>query len=56
MRKRVWVPAAVGVVTFAYFFTGRDYPLVLALLVGAAVMLLGWASVRTWDQLRGLRR
>ncbi len=56
MRKRVWVPAAAGVVAFAFFYTGRDYPLELALLVGAAVMFLGWASLRTWDQLRGLRR
>lgn len=56
MRKRLWVPAAAGVVAFVYFYTGRHYPLELALLVGAAMMFLGWASVRTWDQLRSLRR
>lgn len=56
MRRRVWVSAAIGVISFVYFYTGRDYPLELALLVGAALMLLCWVGIGTWEQLRGLRR
>ncbi len=56
MRRRVWVSAAIGVISFVYFYAGRDYPLELALLVGAALMLLCWVGIGTWEQLRGLRR
>ena len=45
------VPLAGGVLGFAYCLLGRDYPFRLALMVGAAVMFLGIAVVRTWERM-----
>lgn len=56
MPKRVWASAAIGVAALLYFHLGRGYPLELAALMGAALMMFSWASVRTWEQLRRGRR
>ena len=56
MSKKVLIAAAAGVAGFVYFSTMREYPFQLALLMGAAMMFLAWAAVRTWEGLRGLTR
>lgn len=56
MSKQVLIAAAAGIAGFVYFSTMREYPFQLALLMGAAMMFLGWAAARTWEGLRGLTR
>ncbi len=55
-RLGVFLPLAAGVGGFLYFAFGREYPFELALLMGAALMLLSWAGVRTFAGLRDLNR
>ena len=52
-RLRSFIPLAAGVVGFFYFVYGRDYPFKLALPMGAALMVLGIAGLRTWERMRG---
>jgi hypothetical protein len=53
---QVLIAAAAGIAGFLYFSTIRGYPFQLAMLMGAAMMFLGWAGARTWKGLRGLAR
>ncbi len=55
-RLGVLLPLVAGVAGFLYFAFGRGYPFQLALLMGAALMLLGWAGARTFQGLRDLNR
>ena len=54
LRPRVVVPLTGGLLGFFYFAYARDYPFRLALLMGAALMVLGWVAVRTWERVRDL--
>jgi len=49
-RLRPLIPLAAGVAGFLYFVYGREYPFKLALLMGAALMVLGIAALRTWQR------
>lgn len=51
---RVVVPLAGGILGFFYFAYARDYPFKLALIMGAALMILGWVAVRTWERVRDM--
>lgn len=51
-RLRPLIPLAAGVAGFLYFVNGRDYPFKWALLMGAALMVLGIAALRTWERMR----
>ena len=51
-RLRTIVVFAGGMLAFLYCLYGRDYPVRLALMVGAAVMFLGFAAIRTWERMR----
>lgn len=53
-RLRVLAPFAAGLAAFFYFAYLRDYPLRLAMVMGAAMMFLGWGAVRTWERMRDL--
>ena len=55
VRLGVALPLLAGVGGFLYFAYGRDYPFEFAALMGAAMMLLGWAGARTWKGVRDLR-
>ncbi len=55
-RLGVLLPLVAGVAGFLYFAFGRGYPFELALLMGAALMMLGWAGARTFKGLRDLGR
>ena len=50
------IPLFVGVAGFFYFTSVRGYPFQLALLMGIAALLLSWAALRTWEQLREIFR
>ena len=52
-RLRLLMPLVAGVLGFLYFAYARDYPFELALLMGAALMVLGIAALRTWERMRG---
>jgi hypothetical protein len=54
LRPAVSLPLVAGVGGFLYFAFGRGYPFRLALLMGAALMLFGWAAARTWKGLSDL--
>ena len=54
MNRKSLIGFAVGLAAFGYFSLVRDYPFQLALLMGAALMVLVLAGVRTWDGLRAL--
>ncbi len=56
IRAGVVLPLLAGVAGFLYFAYGRAYPLELALLIGAALMMLVWAGARTFKGLRDLNR
>jgi hypothetical protein len=56
LRPAVSIPFLAGLGGFLYFAFGRGYPFGLALLMGAALMLLGWTGARTWKGLRDLGR
>lgn len=56
LRSGVALPLVGGLAGFLYFAYGRDYPFRLALVMGAAMMMLGWVAARTWKGLRGDRR
>lgn len=51
-RLRTIIPLSGGMLAFLYCVYGRDYPFRLALMVGAAVMFLGFAAIRTWERMR----
>ena len=53
-RLGVLVPLVAGVAGFTYFVFGRDFPFQLALLTGGALMVLAFAAMRTWQQMRDL--
>ena len=53
-RLGLLVPFAAGVGTFLYFVYLRGWPALLAVVIGGAVMFLGFAAARTWQRLRSL--
>jgi hypothetical protein len=56
LRPAAVIPLLAGIAGFLYFAYGRGYPFRLALLMGAAFMLLGWTGARTLKGLRGLHK
>lgn len=50
------LPLVAGVGAFLFFVYARDWPLALALLIGAAIMMLGWVAARTFERLRDMSR
>ena len=56
MGRKMLIPLLVGVAFFFYCTSVRAYPFQLALLMGIAALLLSWAALRTWDQLREIFR
>ena len=56
MNRKSLLGFGIGVLAFAYFLYVREYPFRLALMMGAALMVLSWAAIRTWDGLRAMSR
>ena len=54
-RLRTFMPLCAGIIGFTYFVYARDYPFRLALMMGAALMVLGFAALRTWERLRQMK-
>ncbi len=53
-RLALIAPFVAGLATFLVFVYVRDWPALLALVIGAAVMALGFVVARTWERLRNL--